>query len=63
MKLKVKDRIDLYTESGEYLFSVCKGGDGQFRRVFMYKGPDGQERIGRIEMSQPDFVNQLRMNI
>jgi hypothetical protein len=63
MKLTIKDRVDLYTDDGEYLFSVMKGCDEKWRRCAMYRDSGATERIGNIEMVTPDYQNNNRMNL
>ena len=63
MKTFVKDRIDLYTEEGVYLFSVMKGRDTKWRHVRMYQDTQGIERIHNVNMETPDYQNTLHMNL
>ena len=63
MKVKIKDRVDLFTEDGDYLFSVCKGHDKRWRRVYLYHNAEGQEKIGAFDMIEPDYINDTGMNI
>jgi hypothetical protein len=59
----VQDRLDIFTDNGEYLFTVAKGNDGLWRRVYMYRNVQGQEAIGSIAMERPDYRNDMGMNI
>ena len=59
----VKDRVDLFTDEGDYLFSVCKGNDKRWRRVNLYHNAEGREAIGTFEIVQPDYINDTGMNI
>ena len=62
-KIKIKDRVDLFTDGGEYLFSVMKGCDEKWRRCTMYQDSGATERLGTIEMLTPDYQNTNKMNI
>lgn len=63
MKVKIKDRIDLYTDDGLYIYSICKGGDGKWRNVYLYVNGEGKEAIMSIKMISPDYTNMAHMNI
>lgn len=62
MKIVVEGRMDLFTSDGAYLFSVMQGSDSRWRRIMMYKDPTGKERIGNINMIEPDYQNKGNMN-
>jgi len=63
MKVTIENRLDLYTGNGQYLGSVMKGGDGNWRLVQMHRSGEGQERIARIQMLSPDTLNLMGQNI
>jgi hypothetical protein len=62
-QVMVQNRIDIFTDDGLYLHSVCKGGDDKWRIVHFYINAEGQEAIMNIQMTSPDWTNMARMNI